>query len=326
MNKKPTVSVIIPTYNRAHLIGRAINSVLNQTYQDFEIIVIDDGSTDKTKEVVKNFQKQDKRIRYIWYEKNKGGSAARNIGIRDAKCEYIAFLDSDDEWMPKKIEKQVNFFVKCSKSVGVIYCLYYSQEDSFEYIEKVNSSNMRHGNVYNSLLNGWCPSSTSFFILKTQVFKKSGLFDESLSSFQDYDLWIRIAQYYEFEFVEEYLAIKHNHGGSQIAKDLKPRLKGLYLFLKKWGDIIKKEAGVDVFNNIQRIHLSAIYHNAVFNNLLIFHRKEAIKYLKLLWKMRSLSLKDIIKVGVILLGGPKLFKCYRCIWIKMHQIFIYINI
>ncbi|MCG2686888.1 glycosyltransferase family 2 protein [Candidatus Parcubacteria bacterium] len=318
MAKKPTVSVIIPTYNRAHLIGRAIQSALNQTYQNLEIIVVDDGSLDNTKEVIENFQKQEKRIKYISYEKNKGGAFARNIGIKNAKGEYIAFLDSDDEWISKKIEKQLIFFTKCSKSVGVVYCLHYSQEDSFGYIKKVNSSNMRHGNVYNSLLNGWCPSSTSFFILKTLVFKKSGLFDESLPSFQDYDLWIRIAKYYEFEFVEEYLAIKHNHEGSQIAKDLKPRLKGLNLFLKKWGDKIKKEAGINVFNNIQRMHLSTIYHNAVFDNLISFHHKEAIKYLKQLWELQSLSLKDIIKVGVILLGGPKLFKYFKCIWIKIH--------
>ena len=96
--KNPTVSVIIPTYNRAHLVGRAIKSVLNQTYRDFEIIVVDDGSTDNTKDIIKEFQKKDKRIKYIPYEKNKGGSAARNTGIKAAKGEYIAFLDSDDEW------------------------------------------------------------------------------------------------------------------------------------------------------------------------------------------------------------------------------------
>jgi len=96
MNEKnPTVSVIIPTYNRAHTIGRAIKSVLNQTYQDFEIIVVDDGSTDNTEEVVKSFR--DKRIRYIQHKKNKGAAAARNTGIKSAKGKYIAFQDSDDD-------------------------------------------------------------------------------------------------------------------------------------------------------------------------------------------------------------------------------------
>ena len=96
MTKCPMVSVIIPTFNRAHLIGRAIKSVLNQTYQDFEIIVIDDGSTDNTGEIIRSFT--DKRIKYIKkYKKNKGISVARNIGIKVARGKYIALLDSDDE-------------------------------------------------------------------------------------------------------------------------------------------------------------------------------------------------------------------------------------
>lgn len=102
--KIPTVSVVIPTYNRAHLVGRAIQSVLNQTYQDFEIIVVDDGSTDNTEEVVKSFN--DPRIRYIRHDQNRGGSAARNTGIKMARGEYIAFQDSDDEWLPEKLESR----------------------------------------------------------------------------------------------------------------------------------------------------------------------------------------------------------------------------
>jgi hypothetical protein len=153
-------------------------------------------------------------------------------------------------------------------------------------------------------------------MVKAEAFEKSGVFDENLPSFQDYDLWIRLAQYYEFDFVEEYLAIKHNHGGSQIAKDLEPRLKGLNLFIEKWGDVIKKEAGINAYNSIRRLHLSAVYRNETFNNLLIFHYKDAIKYLKLLCELRSLTLKDMIKVGIILLGGPKLFKYCKSIWVK----------
>ena len=114
--KTPKVSVIIPTYNRAHLVGRAIRSVLNQTYQDFEIIVVDDGSTDNTEEVVKSFN--DPRIRYIRHEKNRGGSAACNTGIRAARGEYIAFQDSDDEWLPEKLEKQMQVFENTPTGVG----------------------------------------------------------------------------------------------------------------------------------------------------------------------------------------------------------------
>jgi len=117
--KNPTVSVIISTYNRAHLIGRAIQSVLNQTYQDFEVIVVDDGSTDNTEEIVKSFN--DPRIRYIRHEKNKGAAAARNTGIKAARGKYIAFQDSDDEWLPEKLEKQMKVFENAPPEAGVVY-------------------------------------------------------------------------------------------------------------------------------------------------------------------------------------------------------------
>jgi len=116
----PKISVISPTYNRAHLITRAVHSVLNQTYQDFEYIVVDDASTDNTEEVIKGFK--DERIKYIKHEKNRGPSAARNTGIKAAKGEYIGFLDSDDEWLPEQAEKQVSKFLESPDNVGVIYC------------------------------------------------------------------------------------------------------------------------------------------------------------------------------------------------------------
>src|SRR5690349_3602213 len=99
----PKVSVIIPTYNRAQFIARAVDSVLEQTYKDFEIIVIDDGSSDNTQEILKAYEG---KIRYV-YQQNKGISAARNRGIQEAKGEYIAFLDSDDVWKPEKLSVQV---------------------------------------------------------------------------------------------------------------------------------------------------------------------------------------------------------------------------
>jgi len=122
MNKKPTVSVIIPAYNRAHLIGRAIKSVLNQAYQDFELIIIDDCSTDNTDEVVREFQKKDNRIIYLKHDQNKGGSAARNTGIKVSKSEYIAFLDSDDEWLPEKLEIQMEAILKQNVSMVTCFC------------------------------------------------------------------------------------------------------------------------------------------------------------------------------------------------------------
>ena len=110
----PTISIIIPTFNRAHLLERTINSVLKQTYTDFEIIIIDDASQDNTKDIVQRFK--NKNIKYLRQNENKGAPAARNRGIQEAKGRYIAFLDSDDEWVPEKLEKQLALF---EKSTGI---------------------------------------------------------------------------------------------------------------------------------------------------------------------------------------------------------------
>ncbi|MBI4683838.1 MAG: glycosyltransferase family 2 protein [Nitrospirae bacterium] len=102
------VSVIIPTYNRADFLPQTIQSILNQTYQDWELIVVDDGSKDITEDIVDGFKAKDRKIEYF-YQVNKGAGAARNSGIRKSSGNYIAFLDSDDEWLPEKLERQVDF-------------------------------------------------------------------------------------------------------------------------------------------------------------------------------------------------------------------------
>src|ERR1700737_4457090 len=115
----PKVSVIIPTYNRAELLRSAIISVLTQIFQDFEVIVVDDASRDNTQNVVHSFN--DRRIRYIRNGMNKGDAVARNVGITNSSCEYIAFLDDDDEWLPEKLEKQINLLENSSPNVGVVH-------------------------------------------------------------------------------------------------------------------------------------------------------------------------------------------------------------
>ncbi len=262
--KKPTVSVIIPTYNRARLICKAVRSALRQTYRDFEIIVVDDASTDNTEQIIKSFD--DSRIIYMKHKNNRGASAARNTGIKNSRGKYIAFLDSDDEWMPQKLEKQIAVFGRSSNTVGAVYCLCYIKNGvlGFRPYKKIWRDSKR-GGVYNSLLKGWCPPTTSLFMLPVEVIMESGLFDEDFPSFQDYDLWVRVSKKYDFDFVEEYLAVKHLHSENQLTADLKLRIKGLKLFLDKWGDFIKKEAGEQVYNNIKRKYLAAICKDAVIS-------------------------------------------------------------
>ena len=112
------VSIIIPTYNRANVIKRAIDSVLRQTYDSYEVVVVDDGSTDETESVIAGIQ--DARIRYIALKENQGVAHARNIGIREARYDYIAFLDSDDEWLLDKLELQMRLFQNSTEDIGMV--------------------------------------------------------------------------------------------------------------------------------------------------------------------------------------------------------------
>lgn len=215
LNEKPTVSVVIPTYNRANLVSRAIQSVLNQTYQDFEIIVVDDASKDDTKIVVNNFN--DDRIIYVQHEINKGGGASRNTGIKKAQGDYIGFLDDDDEWLPEKLEKQIIKFQHSSEKVGLVYSgFFYVLEKNDKIMSEVYPS--LSGNVYVELLKG-CILGSPTPLIKKSSFQKAGLFDEELPSCQDWDMWIRISKYYEFDFVPEILAKHHVHG-KQISVNL----------------------------------------------------------------------------------------------------------
>ncbi len=146
----PLVSVILPTHNRSMFLNRAIESVLKQTYKNWELIIVDDASTDGTEELFKDISLQDERIQYHKLEKNGGACIARNMGIRLSKGEYITFLDSDDEYFPKKIELQVQCF-KNSKipNVGVISCGREDVRDGVKYREWVPSF---RGDILNNLL------------------------------------------------------------------------------------------------------------------------------------------------------------------------------
>ena len=269
MNQKPKVSVIIPTYNRASLLRRSIQSVLNQTFQDFEIIVVDDCSTDNTEQVVKNFQEKDKRIRYIKHKENKGGAAARNSGIKASKGEFIGLLDDDDEWLPKKLEKQIKKFqlLKQSENVGVVYSGYFLVTDRTK--KKISQivPTLR-GNVFNKLLSQ-CILGSPTPLIKKICFDKVGVFDETLPSCQDWDMWIRIAKYYSFDFVPDALAMHHIHG-SQISVDLSAKIIGREKLIQKYkSDLLKSPES-----------FSLILKRLAVLNFLIGEAKKGKKYLK----------------------------------------------
>lgn len=208
------VSVIIPTYNYAHYIEEAIDSVLAQTYKDYEIIVVDDGSTDNTKEVV---SKYGPKIKYI-YQENQGLSAARNTGIKNSNGEYIAILDSDDLWLPWKIEKQMKLF-EANSGVGLVYSdgFAFGEEGVFDDFLFEENMNFYRGRVFDKLLlNNFIPCPSA--LVKRDCFNKVGLFDTSLDACEDWDMWLRISLHYEIDYVNEPLVKHREHKGSMQTK------------------------------------------------------------------------------------------------------------
>jgi len=295
--KNPKVSVIIPTFNREKLIIRSINSLLNQTNQDYEIIIADDASTDNTAEVIKSL-KNDK-IRYFRLEKNSGQCVTRNKAIKIAKGEYIGFLDSDDEWLPEKIEKQLAVFeTSIDPDLGAVYCGFIEKDEIKNQTSIINRDNLK-GNIYGSLLRGFCPSTPTMFLVKKKALEKVNGFDENLPTFVDYDLWLRIAKEgFTFDYVNEPLIVKYEHAGAQIAKDPSKRKKGLELFLEKWGHEILKNAGKKGYNRFRRNKIEVLV-KSVLENPGENYRKNMIKSIGLLYQARSWKIKFYLKAIVI---------------------------
>ena len=197
----PTISVIIPTYNRAHLLDKAIQSVLDQTYEDFEIIVIDDGSTDNTKEVVNSFN--DDRLRYIRLEKNSGTSALpRNTGIRIAQGEYIAFQDDDSLWLPEKLERQVKAFQDAPAKVGVVYTGMWQVRDSEKIYHPPSYITETEGDIHKQILGHYFIGHPPVLVQR-KCFKTVGTYDEKLPAALDWDMWLRVSKHYHFKLIDE---------------------------------------------------------------------------------------------------------------------------
>ncbi len=241
-NKTPLVSVIIPTYNSGKYISHAVQSVLEQSCRSYEVIVIDDGSTDGTKDVLSGFHD---RIKYF-YQENQGPSAARNKGIKKAKGEYISFLDADDLWTSNKIEVQLDFLER-HRDIGLVF----SDIKEFDGEKIINRrSSCLAVQVYGPdnvlqvplqeafiklLMTNFIPTNT--VMVRKECFKKAGIFDESLRIVEDRDMWLRIAAYYKIGRLPLVLCKRRLHvsniskdQGLSISSQIKVLEKHLHLF------------------------------------------------------------------------------------------------
>ena len=206
------ISVIIPTYNRCDLLKRAINSVIKQTITPKEIIIVDNGSTDQTYQMVSSLFPE---INYF-IEKKRGVSAARNKGILESKSKWIAFLDSDDAWKPTKLEKQMEFSIFNQDKYRIIHTdeTWYRNKKFLNQLKKHKKSG---GNIFKNSLQLCCISPSSV-VLKKQIFYDYGLFDEKLEVCEDYDMWIRITAKEEVGFLDSPLVLKYGGHSDQLSK------------------------------------------------------------------------------------------------------------
>lgn len=220
------VSVIIPTYNRENLIKKALDSVEAQTYPDYEVVVIDDGSTDHTREVVESYGE---KVHYF-YQENQGIAGARNAGIKRSSGEYIAFLDSDDYWLPEKLERQMALFGEHPEYGMVASCCASVRLDGrFRGKNRPGKSGWILRDLFNKNF-----IRTSSAVIKKVCLEKVGLFDEALSECEEYDLWLRIAAQYPIGFINESLAVYVDNPEGVSTDSLAGRLLRLQVLEKNY--------------------------------------------------------------------------------------------
>lgn len=209
--KNPLVSVILPTYNRGWIIKEAIDSVLEQEFSDFELIVVDDGSTDDTPAILNTYGRDIRVLR----QSNRGVSAARNRGIAASAGQLIAFLDSDDLWLPQKLTAQVDFFAARPDAV-----ICQTEEQWIRNGIRVNPK-MRHhkfsGMIFERSLE-LCLVSPSAVMLRRALFETAGMFDERLPACEDYDLWLRISCRYPVYLIDTPLIVKRGGHADQLSR------------------------------------------------------------------------------------------------------------
>ncbi len=232
---KPLVSIIIPTFNRRKMLDEAIKSVMTQTIANWELIVVDDASIDETGRVVEYWMENDQRV---CYEKNNvsiGGSGARNIGIRKAKGEFIAFLDDDDMWLPTKLEKQLDLFKKKPESVAASCWFTVNYFFGMRVIKTVDNPTLQQ------ILSDNVLGTASVCMARKSVVKKVNGFSENLPSAQDWDFWVKLRRHGPVATVGESLVIYSVHQQQKISTNLTKKYIGTRRFFLNYRSLMENE-------------------------------------------------------------------------------------
>ena len=271
---QPLVSIIITTYKRHDYLQRAIESALHQTYKNIELIVVDDNDekteySKQVKSIVERIQIKDKRIQYIPMGKNTGACAARNRGFECSKGEYIDFLDDDDEFMPNKIQKQLEKFDRCERNIGSIGCFAIIKNEKGEIVQ-YDRNRIRGDVFFENLCHSLC--QTSIPLIKRKVFEKSGGFENIISSQEHLMLakLFSVCPYYDY--VEEELVVIHHHKNERISNSEKKPLGAIELSERF------KRYYPRLSDGQIKILEQCMYSNIINAYILVGKRKEAIMY------------------------------------------------
>lgn len=305
----PLVSVIIPAYNAEIFIERTLQSVLSQTYKNIEVLVVDDGSQDRTAEIVESFAQQDSRV-ILFQQKNAGVAAARNLAIENSMGEYIAPIDADDIWYPKKLEKQVQCMLEADLSVGLVYAWSAQIDEEDNIIGKYSSYDYLNfysveGNVYPAMVYINIVGNGSVPLIRRACFHKLGgynykLKEQNAQGCEDWDIYLRIAEYYQFQVVPEFLIGYRQISGS---------MSSCYDSMAKSYNLVmadSKKRNLEIPNYIYKWSASSFYIYVLNRSQ---ERKDDWSTLVWLYKAIKLDYSPLLQTWV-----------YKCFFICLMQI------
>lgn len=292
------ISVIIPSFNAGRYIRFAIDSVLKQTYKDYEIIVIDDGSTDNTPEMVRTYIATD-QIKYF-YQENAGLSAARNSGISRSTGEFIALLDADDEWNAEKLSYQVNM-MNSSQYIGMVFTDFNTFNDETILAKnKIGFKFEEHSQItFLELFRGLNFIHPSTVLIRKTVFSRCGYFDTELRAVEDYDMWLRISKEFRIIGIKKPLTNIRLHGGN-MSKNIENMLRSELKALSKYKEEVEKPAFFRRKAKVFMINADRAVCGSDYKN--------AIRYLIQGFFIYPFLLNDIVIVLIKLILGDKLIQ------------------
>jgi len=246
----PTVSVVIPVYDQPDLLVEALDSVKEQTVEDYEVLVVDDGSPTDFAPIVDEYGDH---VRLVTHDENRGAAGARNTGINASDGKYVAFLDADDTWDASKLEKQLDVFERDDGDIGLVYTGFVQYElDGTEWKRYPEA----RGHIYVEELERDRVHPTSTVMIRRECLKRVGGFDTNLPSRQDYDLWIRITEHYVVDYVDEILVDKREQPDS-ISKDFDSRIEGDLAVFEK----VRERASE--FDFLTRSRIYSYHHHVI---------------------------------------------------------------